>query len=310
MLRGTARGAEERDRVPVAAGFTLQAEGGESLTAARGELGSLAAVTIDEPNPVVAVQGDLSAFHDVAAAAHFQRELGVLLDQQDGHALPGDGEDGLEDFLHHQGRKPHRGLVEEQQLGAGHQRAAHRQHLLFAAGERSCCLLVPLLEPRKQTEHALDVIADRRAIAAGVRAHRQVFLDGERAKNSATFRDHGQALADELERGLAGDVFVGVADGSRLDRLQAGDALERCRLACAVCADQADELALRDGEIDALDRLNAAVGDLQALELEERRCDRHLAAFTSSVTSPPRYAAITVGSFCTTAAVPSAIFLP
>jgi hypothetical protein len=28
------------------------------------------------------------------------------------------------------------------------------------------------------------------------------------------------------------------------------------------------------------------------------------------VTSPPRYAAITCGSFCTSEAVPSAIFLP
>ena len=54
-----------------------------------------------------------------------------------------------------------------------------------------------------------------------------------------------------------------VADRARLDRLQAADALERRRLARAVGADQADELALADVEVDALDRLDAAVGDLE-----------------------------------------------
>jgi len=65
-------------------------------------------------------------------------------------------------------------------------------------------------------------------------------------------------------------------DLAGLDRKQAADALERRGLAGAVRADQAHELAVRDLEVDAFHRLNAAVGDLQLLELEKLRLVRHV----------------------------------
>ena len=79
---------------------------------------------------------------------------------------------------------------------------------------------------------------------------------------------HREPALHELVRGLAGDVLARVVDGARLDRQQAADALQRRRLAGAVGADEAHELALADVEVDALDRLDAAVGDL---ELAQRR---------------------------------------
>jgi hypothetical protein len=42
-------------------------------------------------------------------------------------------EDRLEDALDEDRREAHRGLVEEQELRAGHQRPADRQHLLLTA---------------------------------------------------------------------------------------------------------------------------------------------------------------------------------
>src|SRR5207244_13214378 len=64
--------------------------------------------------PRFAGQGDLSALHDVAACTDLERELGVLLDEKNGHAFAGNGKHGLENLLHHQWRESHRRIVEKQ----------------------------------------------------------------------------------------------------------------------------------------------------------------------------------------------------
>ena len=64
-----------------------------------------------------------------------QRHVGVLLDQQDGDPLLVDLPDDLEDIPHDQRRQPQRRLIHHDKLGAAHQRAGHRQHLLLAAGK-------------------------------------------------------------------------------------------------------------------------------------------------------------------------------
>ena len=45
-------------------------------------------------------------------------------------------DDRLEDVVHEVGREAHRGLVEEQHAGLGHERASHGQHLLLTAREQ------------------------------------------------------------------------------------------------------------------------------------------------------------------------------
>ena len=51
---------------------------------------------------------------------------------------------GLPDLRDDQRREAEKRLVEEQQARLAHQRAADRQHLLLAAGQRSGGLLAPL----------------------------------------------------------------------------------------------------------------------------------------------------------------------
>ena len=67
-----------------------------------------------------------------------------------------------------------------------------------------------------------------------------------------------------------------------------------------------------DVQVDALDGADAAVGDRELVDGEERAASAMplRRPFRLSATSPPRYAAMTAGSFCTSAAGPSAIFLP
>ncbi len=65
------------------------------------------------------------------------------------------------------GARPRLGSSSIKQLRLAHQRAAHRQHLLLAAGQRAGELLAALLEARKQRVDALD--RGLRAAAASMR---------------------------------------------------------------------------------------------------------------------------------------------
>jgi hypothetical protein len=121
-------------------------------------------------------QSNQSAFHHITALAHLQRELGVLLHQQHRHAFGGDFPDGFEDPLHHERRQPHAGLVQEQQFWRAHQRAADGEHLLLAPGQGPSGLPAPLVQPRKQLEHAQQVGPYARGIVPGIRTHLQVLL--------------------------------------------------------------------------------------------------------------------------------------
>ncbi|GAA3068592.1 hypothetical protein GCM10020000_61290 [Streptomyces olivoverticillatus] len=61
-------------------------------------------------------------------------------------------------FLHHDRRETHGGFVEHEEFGAGHQGAAHGEHLLFAAGEGACGLFGAFAEDGEEVVGALDVL--------------------------------------------------------------------------------------------------------------------------------------------------------
>src|SRR5439155_1727880 len=98
--------------------------------------------------------------------------------------------------------------------------------------------------------------------------------------------------AGELQRRHAGDVLAAEfhAPRARLDLAQ--DAVEQRRLARAVGADHADDLARADRQRDAVDGTDRAVVLLNALDFEERRLRGHLTAslplnFSGSDRRPP-----------------------
>ncbi len=66
------------------------------------------------------------------------------------------------------GRQAHRGLVQHEQAGLGHQGAAHGQHLLLAAGKGARYLSAALLQPGEALVHIRDaVIKLRRGAGEG-----------------------------------------------------------------------------------------------------------------------------------------------
>src|SRR6266542_2536546 len=77
----------------------------------------------------VAVQHDAAVLHDVGVLGDPQRHRGVLFSQQDRHVLLAvQPAHDLEDLRDQHGRQPHGGLVEQHELGVGHERARSEEH--------------------------------------------------------------------------------------------------------------------------------------------------------------------------------------
>jgi hypothetical protein len=150
----------------------------------------------------------------------------------------------LEDLVDHDRRQAHRRLVQQQHLGARHQRAAHGQHLLLAAAHRAGELLGTLLQAREDREHLVDVGVDLGLVVAREGAHLQVLGDGHAREGAATFGHHHQALLDQVPRALAADRPPMNSMSPDRHGLRAGDGLQRGGLAGAVGADQAHQFAL------------------------------------------------------------------
>src|SRR5437867_2998729 len=108
--------------------------------------------------PGVAVEDDAPVLHHVAVLSEPERHRGVLLREQDSDArLAVHATDDLEDLVHQHRRQPHRGLVEQHELGPGHERAADRHHLLLAARDVAGLDLAPLRQPGKVAIHELEL---------------------------------------------------------------------------------------------------------------------------------------------------------
>ena len=97
---------------------------------------------------------------------------------------------------------------------------------------------------------------------------RRIFLDGQIREHAAPLRDERDAAGDDLVGRFAEQRLALKGDGAGFWLDKARDGLQRGGFACAVRADERDNLALLDGQVDALDGLNAAVGDDEALDLK------------------------------------------
>ncbi len=199
-----------------------------------------------------------------------ERELRVLLDQEDRRPASCDEIDDLEDLFHHERCEPHRGLVEHEQLGAREHRPSDREHLLLAARERASQLPCALLEPRNHRVDLVDFARDLLIVIARERAHQQVFVHRQPGEDAAAFGAQRNAQPDERVRRRPCDVLATVehAPARRLD--EAGQRTERRGLAGAIGADQRDQFAFIDVEVDPFDGADAAVGDFQPLHIEQR----------------------------------------
>src|SRR6185369_3678014 len=109
------------------------------------------------------LERDLAHLEDVAVVGDLERGARVLLDEQDGDAGRAQSGDRREDVADDERREAEARLVEHQEPGLAHQRAADREHLPLASGERPGELRTALFEAREELE---DVGERWRAVLA------------------------------------------------------------------------------------------------------------------------------------------------
>ena len=160
------------------------------------------------------------------------------------------------------GARPMEGSSSIMSFGCAHQRAAHGEHLLFAAGERSGDLTggvpsaagnssIHLFEPRHRSV----------ALASGVGAHFKVFLARSSARTHAV--PPGRCARPVLDDLVAGPCAQCSRPENRCRRRGCGEVPQWCRSVVVLPAPFAPieryDLALVDLEGDALDGVDRAV---------------------------------------------------
>ena len=211
--------------------------------------------------------GDAAGLEDVAAVGDLQRAEGVLLDEEHGdverlHALH-----HVEDLGDEDRGEAHRRLVEQEARGAAHQRAGDGEHLLLAAGEAAGDEVALLLQDREHGEGVRHVLLHP-VVGVEEGAEAQVLLDRQVGEDLPALGRLGEAVADALVGRDGGEALAAEGDGAAGDRLDAGEAAQERRLAGAVGADDGDDLAGVDREVDAVQHLDAAVARAQALDVK------------------------------------------
>jgi hypothetical protein len=118
---------------------------------------------------------------------------------------------------------------------------------------------------------ALEILADRPPIPPHVGAHLQILVDGEIRKHPAALR----AVRDTELEDFGGLMSVNVAaredDAALSGAQQPRDRPQGGRLAGAVGAEEADELAFLDLEIQAAQGRDRPVRRVDTLKPEQRR---------------------------------------
>src|SRR5664280_2896477 len=213
---------------------------------------------------------DAARFEDVAAVRVLEGDLDVLFHEEHGRAFPIDLGDEVEQAIHDERRKPERQLVDEEETRAAHEPAPDRAHLLLATGETSRELAGPLLEAREEREDAFKVLLDSLGVAAQVDALHEVFLHGQSREQAPALRHVDDARADHLFRACGRDVAACKAHRTAHRLQKAGDGPEERRLACAVRADQRDDLLVIYLEGDVPEDLDLAVAGGEAFHLQQR----------------------------------------
>jgi hypothetical protein len=183
----------------------------------------------------------------VESGTDFDRHVRVLLDKQQRDSLRRKRRNDFEHLLDNDRRQAHRRFIHQDDLRPRHQGAPDCNHLLFAAGKRPRELTLPLLQPRKALEYAIEVLL-KLGLLAKISAHQQIFAHAHPGEHTAPFENNGHAGGgtilgwfsverDLLERHLAA--------GRRHETRERSD--ER-RLAGAVAAEKTDGFTLLHGE--------------------------------------------------------------
>ena len=114
-------------------------------------------------------------------------------------------------------------------------------------------------EARKEVVDVREGVGAHPVVGHRERAHFEVLVDGHLAEDDAPLRDIREAKGYEPVGAEAGDWRTGECDRPGLEAGIPGDGFEHRRLAGAVRADQAHEMAGVDHDVDAAQDRDAPV---------------------------------------------------
>src|SRR5215472_6205387 len=240
----------------------------------------------------------VAAVHEnISPVGETERLARVLLHHGYGHAVRVNGRDRLEELGGGARGETSRRLVEEEHGRLHHEGHGHGEDLALAAGERARRLPPLLGEHGEAREDRLDPRPAPRGIEEA--SHLEVLAHRHAGEDVLLLRHEGEAEGGDDTRWPPADGLAPEPHRALVWDEQPRDDLEERRLARAVGADDADDFARLESEINALEDLvgDAVAGD-HTLHREERR--RSQDAHWRS----PMYAACTRGSAATSAKAP------
>ena len=187
-----------------------------------------------------------------------------------------------------------------------HQRAAHREHLLLAAGQCAGFLVATFLQTREQTVDHIKIPLKARLVLQAERAHFEVLLNAHARKDVTAFGNVSHAEGHDFVAVGFQQVHAVVHHGTGFSRHQTGDGVQRGGFARAVRTDQGHDLAILHGETDALDGFDGTVRNGKVLDFQHQASS----SLSSSSSSEPRYAEMTCGLLAISSGVPAAMVRP
>ncbi len=205
---------------------------------------------------------EADAVRDVAGKAHLVR--------RDQHRHPALGElaDHAQDLRHELGVERARHLVEQHHARTQRERAHDRDSLLLPARKPVGVVVALVGEPEAVEQLGrlrLGLPPARTECLA--RPERHVLEHAHVREEVVGLEDDPDPAADPVHVDAAcRDLLAVDHDAARVDRLEQVDAAQQGRLARAGCADQADDLVLRDLEVDPAQHLVLAERLVQLLD--------------------------------------------
>ena len=152
---------------------------------------------------------------------------------------------------------------------------------MLATRHRASLLITAFLEDWEILEHHVDIIGDVLAVFAGIRAHHQVFVDGEERENLTPFGNMSDACADDMVGVLALNFLTFQYDLALFRVHDARDGLHQRRLASAVCAQNGNNLAFRHLDGNAANGHDRTVEGLDVLHGQNGCWRVHAASFST-----------------------------
>src|SRR5581483_10202646 len=165
------------------------------------------------------------------------------------------------------GIEPGRRLVEKDEIGLVHEALREVDAALHAARQRLDPLR--LARPHRDAiEHGVDPSVERgaaHAVEVALVAH--VLADGELAVQAGGLEHDPDPSAHRVR--LADDVVAGDRGTPAIGRQERREDAEERRLAAAVRAEEAEDLAAPDREGDAVERAPLAVGEREVFDAQD-----------------------------------------